>query len=113
MILQALDSHAGFRRQFHPEDPSHITDAIRRSPGFVAGVETLRSQLGVLLDKLNLSTSFTSMRYQGHMLWDQAMPAAIGLFAAMLYNQNNVAAEASPVTTRLRALNNRCNRSVG
>ena len=48
-----------------------------------------------------MSASFTSMRYQGHMLWDQAMPAAIGLFAGMLYNQNNVAAEASPVTTRL------------
>ena len=41
------------------------------------------------------------MRYQGHMLWDQALPAVIGLFAGMLYNQNNVAAEASPVTTRL------------
>ena len=41
------------------------------------------------------------MRSQGHMLWDQALPAVVGYFAAMLYNQNNVAAEASPVTTRL------------
>ena len=101
MILQALDSHAAFRRGFHPEDPSHITDAIRQSPAFLEGVQTLRTQLGALLGKLSLSASFTSMRYQGHMLWDQAMPAAIGLFAGMLYNQNNVAAEASPVTTRL------------
>jgi glutamate/tyrosine decarboxylase-like PLP-dependent enzyme len=101
MIIEALDSHAAFRRGFHPEDPSHITEAIRQSPGFVEGVAHMRTQLAALLDKLKMSASFTSMRYQGHMLWDQALPAVIGLFAGMLYNQNNVAAEASPVTTRL------------
>ncbi len=101
LILEALDSHAAFRRKFHPEDPSHITAAIRASPGFQDGVAHLRAQLTILLDRLKMSASFTSMRYQGHMLWDQAMPAALGLFAGMLYNQNNVAAEASPVTTRL------------
>ena len=101
LIAEALDSHAAFRRAFHPEDPAHITDAIRQSRGFQDGVAHLRSQVRALLDKLAMSASFTSMRYQGHMLWDQAMPAAIGLFAGMLYNQNNVAAEASPVTTRL------------
>ena len=41
------------------------------------------------------------MRYQGHMLWDTALPALVGLIAALPYNQNNVAAEASPVITRL------------
>nr|WP_256534109.1 pyridoxal-dependent decarboxylase [Lewinella sp. JB7] len=35
------------------------------------------------------------------MLWDQTLPALAGYFAALLYNQNNVAAEASPVTTAL------------
>ncbi len=101
LIGQAIDSHADFRRSFHPEDPSHITDAIRRSPDYEAGVARLRQETGVLLEKLRLSAPFSSMRYQGHMLWDQALPATIGLFAALLYNQNNVAAEASPVTTRL------------
>ena len=101
LVLEALNSHAAFRRSFHPEDPSHITEAIRQSAAFQEGVAHLRAELARLLDKLKMSASFTSMRYQGHMLWDQAMPAAIGLFAGMLYNQNNVAAEASPVTTRL------------
>ena len=41
------------------------------------------------------------MRSHGHMLWDQVLPAMVGYFAGMLYNQNNVAAEASPVTTGL------------
>ncbi len=101
LIGTALDSHAAFRRAFHPEDPSHITPALRRSPGYQQGVERLRTETAKLLQKLQMSAPFASMRYQGHMLWDQAMPATVGLFAALLYNQNNVAAEASPVTTRL------------
>ena len=101
LIAAAIDSHAQFRRQFHPEDPSHLTAAVRHSPGYQAGVERLRLETHALLDKLRMSAPFASMRYQGHMLWDQALPATIGQFAAGLYNQNNVAAEASPVTTRL------------
>jgi len=101
LIGQALDSHAAFRRAFHPEDPTHITAALRRSPEFQLGVDRLRTETAKLLEKLQMSAPFASMRYQGHMLWDQAMPATVGLFAALLYNQNNVAAEASPVTTRL------------
>ena len=101
LIGAAIDSHVGFRRAFHPEDPTHITPELRQSPEFQQGVERLRHETGRLLEKLQMSAPFASMRYQGHMLWDQALPATIGLFAALLYNQNNVAAEASPVTTRL------------
>ena len=101
LIVAAIGSHAEFRRAFHPEDPSHITPAMRASPDYALGMERLRTETHKLLDKLRLSAPFASMRYQGHMLWDQALPATIGQFAAGLYNQNNVAAEASPVTTRL------------
>ena len=101
LVLAAIDSHAEFRRSFHPQDPSHITPAMRASAGFQDGVARMRADVAALLDKLKLSAPFASMRYQGHMLWDQVLPATVGLFAGMLYNQNNVAAEASPVTTRL------------
>ncbi len=101
LVLAAIDSHAEFRRGFHPKDPSHITSAMRASAGFQEGVARLRADVAELLDNLRLSAPFASMRYQGHMLWDQVLPATVGLFAGMLYNQNNVAAEASPVTTRL------------
>jgi glutamate/tyrosine decarboxylase-like PLP-dependent enzyme len=101
LLSQALDSHAAFRRGFHPEDPSHLTPSLRESAAFRESVERLQRESAVLFEALQQSLPFASMRYQGHMLWDQAMPATIGQFAAMLYNQNNVAAEASPVTTRL------------
>ena len=101
LIGQALDSHAAFRRAYHPEDPGHITPAIQASAGYRDGVARLRAETAELLEKLRLSVPFSSLRYQGHMLWDQALPATVGLIAGLLYNQNNVAAEASPVTTRL------------
>ena len=101
LVTAAIDSHAAFRRGFHPEDPTHLTAAMQASPEFKLGADRLRQETAVLLDKLRLSAPFSSMRYQGHMLWDQALPGLIGLVAALLYNQNNVAAEASPVTTRL------------
>ncbi len=101
LVGEALDSHASFRRDFHPEDPTHLTDEIRSAPAFARGMEDLREQARKLMKMMRLSAPFASLRYQGHMLWDQAIPATIGTVAALLYNQNNVAAEASPVTTRL------------
>ena len=101
LVAAAIDSHAGFRRAFHPDDPSHITANLRRTKAFREGVERLRTETHGLLEKLQMSAPFASMRYQGHMLWDTALPATVGLIAGLLYNQNNVAAEASPVTTRL------------
>jgi hypothetical protein len=44
---------------------------------------------------------FFSPRYIGHMSSDLTMASMVGYFATMLYNPNNVAAEASPVTTRM------------
>ncbi len=101
LVGQAIDSHADFRRRFHPDDPSHLTESVLQSAGFREGVERLRAEAAGLFEVLQFSAPFASMRYQGHMLWDQAMPAIVGLIAGMLYNQNNVAAEASPITTRL------------
>ena len=101
LVGMAIDSHVAFRRAFHPEDPSHVTEAVRRSAGYREGTDRLRRETAVLLEKLQLSAPLASMRYQGHMLWDQALPATVGLIAGLLYNQNNVAAEVSPVTTRL------------
>jgi glutamate/tyrosine decarboxylase-like PLP-dependent enzyme len=54
-----------------------------------------------MLNKLQGSIPMASYRNQSHMNWDLTLPGFIGYFAAMLYNQNNVAAEASPVTTLL------------
>jgi glutamate/tyrosine decarboxylase-like PLP-dependent enzyme len=45
------------------------------------------------------SIPFWSPRYQAHMCTDLSMPAMLGYLMAMIYNPNNVALEASPLST--------------
>lgn len=45
------------------------------------------------------SVPFWSPRYEAHMCTDLTMPSLLGYFMTMLYNPNNVALEASPLTT--------------
>ena len=74
----------------------------RRTPAYEEGVAHPRGGAShELVDRLRGSVPFFSYRYQAHMLWDVTLPAVLGYLAAILYNQNNVAAEASPVTTQL------------
>jgi vitellogenic carboxypeptidase-like protein len=54
-----------------------------------------------LMKRLHSSIPFFSPRYQAHMNWDTVLPGSLGYMAAILYNQNNVATEASPVTSKL------------
>lgn len=102
LVREAISAHCNFRREFFPNDPAHITDAIKQSPEYRDAIEQLRTHARDLFDQMRRSSvPFSSMRYQSHMLWDQALPAMVGYIGAMLYNQNNVAAEASPLTTWL------------
>jgi glutamate/tyrosine decarboxylase-like PLP-dependent enzyme len=101
LVVQAIAQHCAFRRSFHPEDPVHITEAIKQSPEYRDAVAQLNAQALALFEMMRHSAPLFSMRYQSHMLWDQALPAVVGYIGALLYNQNNVAAEASPVTTWL------------
>jgi len=101
LITKTIEQHCGYRTSYHPEDPAMITDEVKTTESYVKAVETLRDSLAELNAWLRRSAPIFSMRSHGHMLWDQALPAMVGYFAGMLYNQNNVASEASPITTWL------------
>lgn len=101
LAASALKAHAADRRAYQPSDPPWVTEDIKRSPAYEAGVKHLEASLAELVSRLQGSVPFFSYRYQAHMLWDVTLPAVLGYLAAILYNQNNVAAEASPVTTAL------------
>ncbi len=103
-ILEAIRDHVYWRRNFHPEDPGHITREIKRSPEFTKAFDNLDKNYRSLLAMLKKSVPFFSMRYQGHMNWDLTIPGMLGYFAAMLYNPNNVAFEGSTATTILEIL---------
>ena len=104
LLLEAVRDHAFWRRNFHPGDPTHITEEIKRSPEYLQAMDALKEDYRSLLAFLKKSVPFFSMRYQGHMNWDLTVPAMLGYFATMLYNPNNVAFEGSTATTILEVL---------
>ena len=104
LILEAIRDQAFWRRNFFPGDPTQINEQVKRQPEYIQTIDTLKESYRSLLAFLKKSVPFFSMRYQGHMNWEVTMPAMLGYFAAMLYNPNNVAFEASTATTILEML---------
>ena len=107
MVQTALADHVEARKEYASDDPNMIKT---RSADFEATVKAMKSNLKVLTEELKGSIPLASHRNQSHMYWDLVMPGTVGYFAGLLYNQNNVAAEASPITTGLeiRAANDIC-----
>jgi glutamate/tyrosine decarboxylase-like PLP-dependent enzyme len=104
LVGRAIHEHAQARKDYFREDPPWLSERRRTSSSYIESVGQLRKEVKTLLRALQGSVPFYSYRYQGHMLWDVTLPSVVGYFAALLYNQNNVAAEASPVTTWLEML---------
>lgn len=101
LLLEAFRDHVFWRRNFHPEDGFIVRETEKHSPDYEHSISTLSQELMGLLGELKAGVPFFSPRYIGHMSSDLTMASLIGYFATMLYNPNNVAAEASPVTTRM------------
>ncbi|KAF8968538.1 pyridoxal phosphate-dependent transferase [Flammula alnicola] len=83
------------RDAYFPEDEA-------KSKAFVQMTEIISSNLTELLTVLGQkSIPFYSPRYSAHMSVDQSLPAILGYISTMFFNPNNVAFEASPLTTLL------------
>ncbi|BBO35587.1 pyridoxal-dependent decarboxylase [Lacipirellula parvula] len=104
MIVEAIRDHVYWRRNFHPGDPTFITEETKAHPGYLQALSALKDAHNELLAQLKKSVPFFSMRYQGHMNWDLTLPGMLGYFSTMLYNPNNVAFEGSAATTILEML---------
>ncbi len=90
-----------WRRNFHPNDPNLVSLSEKTDESFVNTFSNIEETLDAILAELKQSLPYHSPRYLGHMLSVLSMPALLGYFAGLLYNQNNVVGEVSPVTTRL------------
>lgn len=101
LLLEAVRDHVFWRRNFHPEDGFLVRETEKHHPAYERSISVLSQELMGLLGELKAGVPFFSPRYIGHMSSDLTMASLIGYFATMLYNPNNVAAEASPVTTRM------------
>eukprot|EP00092_Neocalanus_flemingeri_P070648 GFUD01086737.1.p1 GENE.GFUD01086737.1~~GFUD01086737.1.p1 ORF type:complete len:892 (-),score=197.69 GFUD01086737.1:481-3156(-) len=99
LIKEAIDSHVNIRKSYDPQETDYITEDNKQSDKYKKEVEKIRRELKKILNELEKSVPFYSTRYRGHMLWDTTMPAVVGYIAGLMYNQNNVATEASPETS--------------
>jgi glutamate/tyrosine decarboxylase-like PLP-dependent enzyme len=100
LIQLALTHITTYRKGFWPSDPS-----IEPDEGQADSLKELESRFKELLDYLGkYETPFSSLRYQGHMLSDNLLPALAGYFVTMLHNPNNVTIQASTATTLLEML---------
>ncbi|OJD29629.1 pyridoxal-dependent decarboxylase domain protein [Diplodia corticola] len=99
IILDEL-KRARLRYARRNEDPDFISDDAKMSAEYrqvSAKFQKAVRNTAKLLGKH--SVPFWSPRYQAHMCTDMTMPSLLGYFMTMIYNPNNVALEASPIST--------------
>ncbi|KAJ6487082.1 PLP-dependent transferase [Mycena vitilis] len=102
LFTGVLNDHAVTRRRYHKDDEDFITADIKNSTHFKDTVDRLRTSVSNVSKLLSdYSVPFFSPRYMGHMCMEMSMPSMIGWLTTILYNPNNVAFEASPITTKL------------
>jgi tyrosine decarboxylase len=102
MLAEAVDQHVAWRQTFRPSDPYLTTTTGRHEPSYRNTLYSTEEVLTTLSSKLQQdSLPWFSPRYIGHMNSDTLMVANLAYVMAMLYNPNNCAKEASPVTTQL------------
>ena len=100
LLLEVLRDHVFWRRNFHPRDPRLIDERDKRTEAFDEMSARLRDELSQILAELKRAAPLYSPRQVAHIVSDPSLPALVGYFAGMLYNQNNVVAEVSPETVR-------------
>lgn len=100
LLLEVLHDHVFWRRNFHPSDDRLIEERDKQTEAYGQMVARLRDELFQILAELKRGAPLYSPRQIGHMVSDPTLPALVGYFAGLLYNQNNVVAEAAPETVR-------------
>lgn len=99
VVATILQDYFAWRRNYFPEDGLIVdAEARRGGEGFR---DRFDDRLFELLAKLKADLPFASPRYAAHMVAEQSLAAVAGFFAAMLYNPNNVSADAAPVTVQM------------
>ncbi|GIK00975.1 hypothetical protein Aspvir_005005 [Aspergillus viridinutans] len=99
-INTILDELLETRLDYMPKDTKFISKTVRRSKKFREVRDMVGNVVRTTAQVLGAhSVPFWTPRYEGHMCADLTMASLLGYFMTMLYNPNNVALEASPLTT--------------
>ncbi|KAG8978320.1 hypothetical protein FRB93_011132 [Tulasnella sp. JGI-2019a] len=93
------------RIDYFPDDAPAITSRMQSTDIFKENINTLENYINQMAPELGkFSVPFWNPRYNGHMVMDTSMPGIVGYLMGMMFNSNNVAAEASPLTTSIEII---------
>ena len=102
LLSHLVDEHLGWRQNYMPQDPPLIFPTEQASPAFQQTVQRLRTVMEELSVRMRKdSVPWESARYWGHMNSETLIPALLGYYFGMLWNENNVSYEGSPATSLL------------
>ena len=101
LLLEYLQDHMYWRRNFHPDDPPSISAQSANSPEYLDFIARMKDELYALSAALKSSIPLSSPRYMGHMLSDPLIPGLLSQMLALPYNPTNVSEDAAPVTIEL------------
>lgn len=101
LLNKSIRQHMDLRKVYYSDEEGYIDQEIKSKQPYEETCKRLIKGHEELCKRLKDSVPFFSQRYQGHMLGDTVMAGTLGYIAAILYNQNNVATEASPITSEL------------
>ncbi|NUN08656.1 MAG: hypothetical protein HUU54_05710 [Ignavibacteriaceae bacterium] len=104
LINDIIADHVYWRRNFYPNDKPAIRHADKTNKDYLEFYDNMRDTVFNFLSRAKQNVPFASSRYLGHMNTDLLIPGLIGYIAGLLYNQNNVARESSPITSELEDL---------
>ncbi|MBT8220171.1 MAG: hypothetical protein KJP00_10110 [Bacteroidia bacterium] len=99
IINYIFQDYIHWRRNYFPEDQVLVDRTTRREHEI--WFDKLSFYIDQILNQLKAHYPFYSPRYLAHMLSEQSLPSVVGYLAGMLYNPNNVTAEAAPITVSL------------
>jgi glutamate/tyrosine decarboxylase-like PLP-dependent enzyme len=99
LLLVIVRDYTHWRKNYFPADPTLLTRAQRRD--HIHQHDILSQNVHKLMADLRRNFPFYSPRYLAHQLSDTQLPGMLGYLAGMLFNPNNVTAEAAPVTVDL------------
>ena len=102
LLSHLIDEHLGWRQNYMPQDPPLISPTEQASPAFQQTVQRLKTVMEELSARMRKgSVPWESARYWGHMNSETLIPALLGYYFGMLWNENNVSYEGSPATSFL------------
>lgn len=90
-----------WRKTFHPNDGSAITEKDKQLDEYKNQISTFKTHVAEILKRFNGEIPNFSPRYIGHMVADISLPALMGHIITLLHNPNNITGEASRVGIKI------------